>query len=55
MYQYRIVYQCSNGYKGEEIVYAVNRMMAFEVFKELGIDDVVSTDCFRVIDDKSVV
>lgn len=49
MYEYRIVYQCSDGYEGEEIVCAVNRMMAFEVFKELGIEDVVNVDCFRVI------
>lgn len=51
MNEYRIVYQCSDGYEGEEIVMAVNRMMAFEVFEELGIEDVVNADCFRVIDE----
>lgn len=51
MNEYRIVYQCSDGYEGEEIVMAANRMMAFEVFVELGIKDVVSADCFRVIEE----
>lgn len=50
MNEYRIVYQCSNGYEDEVIVSAVNRMMAFELFKELEIADVVSADCFRVIE-----
>ena len=48
MNEYKIVYMCSDGYEGEEIVMAANRVMAFEVFKELGIEDVVSADCFRV-------
>ena len=52
MTKYKIIYQCSDGYEGEEIVYAVNRLMAFEVFKELGIEDVVNADCFRVLDDE---
>lgn len=51
MYEYRIVYTCSDGYEGEEIVMAVNRMMAFEVFEELGIEDIVDVDCFRVIEE----
>ena len=50
MNEYKIVYQCGDGYEGEEIVMAVNRMMAFEVFSELGIEDVVNADCFRVLD-----
>ena len=52
MYEYKIVYECSDGYEGEEIVMAVNRMMAFEVFEELGIEDVVNADCFRVLDNE---
>ena len=48
MYEYKIVYRCGNGYVGETIVMAVNRIMAFEVFGELGIEDIVSADCFRV-------
>jgi len=48
---YKIVYKCSDGYEGEEIVCAVNRLMAFEVFKDFGYEDVVSADCFRVLDD----
>ena len=48
MNEYRIVYQCSNGYEDEVIVSAVNRMMAFEMFKELEIADIINADCFRV-------
>ena len=51
MNEYKIVYQCSDGYEGEEIVMAVNRMMAFEVFADLGIEDVVNADCFRMIEE----
>lgn len=50
MNEYKIIYECNNGYVGEEIITAVNRMMAFEAFKELGIADVVNVDCFRVLD-----
>lgn len=50
MNEYKIVYKCANGYEGEEIVMAVNRMMAFEVFADLGIEDVVEADCFRVLE-----
>lgn len=50
MYEYKIIYQCSDGYKGEEIVMAANRVMAFEVFADLGIENVVDADCFRVLD-----
>ena len=52
MNEYKIVYECSDGYEGEEIVMAVNRIMAFEVFEELGIKDVINADCFRVIDNE---
>lgn len=52
MNRYRVVYQCSNGYEDEVIVYAVNRLMAFEVFKDLGYEDVVNADVYRVIDEE---
>lgn len=51
MNEYKIVYTCSDGYKGEEIVMAANRIMAFEMFEDLGIEDVVNADCFRVLED----
>lgn len=51
MYKYKIIYTCSDGYEGEEIVMAVNRMMAFEVFADLGIEDVVDADCFHILED----
>ena len=50
MNEYKIVYKCDNGFEGEEIVMAANRMMAFEVFEELGIEDVVEADCFHVLE-----
>lgn len=50
MNEYRIVFKCANGFEGEETVMAANRMMAFEVFADLGIEDVVEADCFRVLD-----
>ena len=53
MNKYKIVYRCSNGFEGEEIVYAVNRTMAFEVFEKFEcFKDVVAVDCFRVLEDE---
>lgn len=51
MKEYKIVYHCKNGYEGEEIVYAVNRTMALEIFEKFDyFKDVVAVDCFLVID-----
>lgn len=52
MNKYRVVYQRSDGTRGEEVVYAVNRTMAFEVFKDFDYQDVVNADVFRVIDEE---
>ena len=52
MNEYRIVYQCSDGYVDEEIVMAANRTMAFMVFEDLGIEDVVNAECFLVLEDE---
>lgn len=52
MNYYKIVYQCSDGYEGEEIVMAANRMMAFEVFKDFGYEDVINADCYLIPDDE---
>ena len=49
---YRIVYRCSDGSEGEEIVCAANRIMAFMVFEDFGYKDVVSADCFRILEDE---
>lgn len=51
MNKYRIEYVCSDGFEGEVEVYAVNRLMAFEVFEDFGYEDVVSAECFRVLDE----
>ena len=51
MNKYRIVYRCNDGYEGEEIVYAVNRTMAFMVFEDFRYEDIVSVDCFRIIEE----
>lgn len=52
MKKYRLVYKCSNGYESEVFVYAVNRMMAFEMLAEFGIKNIVSADCFLVTDEE---
>lgn len=52
MNQYKIVYRCNNGFEGEEIVNAVNRTMALEMFAKVEyFKDVVAVDCFRVIEE----
>jgi hypothetical protein len=51
MNQYKIVFTYSDGYEDEVIVSAVNRIMAFDVFKDLGYeDDIVITDCYLISD-----
>lgn len=55
MNKYKLIYECDNGYKGEEIVYAANRTMAFEMFKEFGIENVVNVDCVRVIEQEVII
>ena len=50
MNTYMITFQLSNGYEGVEYVDAANRIAAFEVFKELGYENVVNADCVRVTD-----
>ena len=52
MNKYKIVYQTSDGFEDEVYVYAVNRIAAFMVFEDLGYEDVVNADCFRVLDDE---
>lgn len=53
MNKYKIVYRCSNGYEGEEIVLAVNRTMAFEMFTKFEyFKNVVAVNCFRILEDK---
>ena len=52
MYKYKLIFTCADGYKGEEIVMAVNRMMAFDCFEAFGYENVVSLECYRV-DDKN--
>ena len=49
MNEYRIIYQCADGFKGEVTVCAANRIAAFEVFKDLGFENVINADCFRVL------
>lgn len=52
MNKYRLVYKLRNGYDGEEILYAVNRTMALEMFEKMEyFNDVIAVDCFRVIDE----
>lgn len=52
MNKYKIVFECKNGFKGEEIVNAVNRTMAFEIFEKFEyFKDVVAVGCFRIMEE----
>ena len=53
MNTYKIIYQLSNGYKGEEFVLAANRTMAFEIFQEFEyFRGVITAECFLVEEDE---
>ena len=52
MNKYKIIYRCSDGFEGEEIVYAVNSTMAFEVFSDFDFDDVISAECILIPEDE---
>ena len=50
MNKYKIVFKLRNGFIGEEIMYAVNRTMAFELFEKVEyFKDVVAVDCKPII------
>ena len=50
MNEYKIIYKLKNGFIGEEIVCAVNRTMAFELFEKVKyFKDVVAVDCKPII------
>lgn len=52
MNQYKIKYRCNNGFEGKEIVNAVNRTMALEMFAKVEyFKDVIAVDCFRILED----
>ena len=51
MNKYKIIFKLKNGFMGEEIVDAVNRTMAFELFERVEyFKDVVAVDCRPVIE-----
>ena len=52
MYEYEIIYTCGDGCVGRETVMAANRTMAFMMFEELGIENVVSANCYRVLEEE---
>jgi hypothetical protein len=52
MYKYKLIFTCADGFEGEEIVMAVNRIMAMEVFEAFGYEDVVSLECYRIEDEE---
>ena len=49
MNKYKVIFQYSDGTEGIEYVYAVNRIAAFMAFEDLGYEDVVNVDVFRVL------
>lgn len=51
MNKYRIVFKCKNGFEGEEIICAVNRTMAFEIFEKVDcFKDIAAANCFLIIE-----
>lgn len=52
MYKYKLIFTCADGFEGEEIVMAVNRIMAMEVFETFGYEDVVSLECYYIEDEE---
>lgn len=53
MNKYKIIYECRNGFKGEEIISAVNRPMALEIFEGFEcFKNAFKIDCFRVIEEE---
>lgn len=52
MKKYRIEFKCSNGFEGEEYVYAANRVMAYEVFADLGYENVTWAEAHLVIEEE---
>lgn len=53
MNEYKVVFKLDNGFIGNEIVYAVNKVAAYETFEQLGYKNIVAIECYRVLE-KSV-
>ena len=51
MNNYNMVYTLNDGTKGVIMVCAANRMSAFMVFEDFGIENVVDVDCFRILNE----
>ena len=48
MHKYRITYQLYDGIQREEIIDAVNRIAAWEVFEDMHPFGVKSAECYRI-------
>lgn len=48
MKEYRMEFECNNGFCSEVVVYAANRLAAFMEFEELGFDGVINVECYLV-------
>ena len=48
MKRYRVIYRTSDGEQYEEVIYAPNKVAAYEEFEALGYDDVISADCYLI-------
>jgi hypothetical protein len=51
MNKYKFIITYNNGDKDEVIVDAANRLMAFELYDELGYDNVIDISCYRIIEE----
>ena len=51
MNTYKLIYTCKDGFVGEEIVYAANRMMAFSIFEDFNHQDIINVECVRIVNE----
>ena len=49
MNEYLVSYDCAEGYRCSVIVLAANRIMALEIFADLGIEDATDVECSRIV------
>ena len=48
MNEYRVAFMCDDGFEGEEVILAANRIMALEIFESFGIPGVTSAEAYLV-------
>ena len=51
MNKYKLIYTYKDGSVRKEIIYAVNRMMAFSIFEDFNYQDIINVECIRIVDE----